>query len=138
MVIPMSQADITSVERGAVLDVLSSATLAVGPRLELFEQRLAAAGARHGVAVSSGTAGLHLCVVAPGVREGDAGLTTPFSSVASASARLTTDRFSAGPLQPRVRRPAHGLQNCLGMPCHNAKKNAGATLGLSTSLFPVA
>src|SRR5215469_11589306 len=89
MTLPMSRPDITSAERAAVLDVLSGATLALGPRLELFERRLAAyVGAPHGVAVSSGTAGLHLCVVAAGVGEGDAVLTTPFSFVASANCVL--------------------------------------------------
>jgi dTDP-4-amino-4,6-dideoxygalactose transaminase len=87
--IPMSRPDITSAERAAVLDVLSGATLALGPRLELFERRLAAyVGARHGIGVSSGTAGLHLCVIAAGVGEGDAVLTTPFSFVASANCVL--------------------------------------------------
>jgi perosamine synthetase len=89
MTIPMSRPDVTSAERAAVLDVLSGATLALGPRLDLFERRLAAyVGAPHGVAVSSGTAGLHLCVVAAGVGEGDTVLTTPFSFVASANCIL--------------------------------------------------
>jgi len=89
MTIPMSRPDITSAERAAVLDVLSGATLALGPRLELFERRLAAyVGVPHGVAVSSGTAGLHLCMIAAGVGEGDAVLTTPFSFVASANCIL--------------------------------------------------
>src|SRR5262249_56130496 len=79
----------TSGERGGVLDVLSGSTLALGPRLELFERRLAAhVGARHGIGVSSGTAGLHLCMVAAGVGEGDTVLTTPFSFVASANCIL--------------------------------------------------
>jgi len=89
MTIPMSRPDITSAERAAVLDVLSGSTLALGPRLELFEQRLAAyVGAPHGVGVSSGTAGLHLCMIAAGAREGDVVLTTPFSFVASANCIL--------------------------------------------------
>jgi dTDP-4-amino-4,6-dideoxygalactose transaminase len=89
MTIPMSRPDVTSAERAAVLDVLSGATLALGPRLDLFERRLAAyVGTPHGVAVSSGTAGLHLCVVAAGVGEGDTVLTTPFSFVASANCIL--------------------------------------------------
>ena len=87
--IPMSRPDITGAERAAVLDVLSTPTLALGPRLDLFERRLAAyVGARHGIGVSSGTAGLHLCIVAAGVREGDIVLTTPFSFVASANCAL--------------------------------------------------
>jgi dTDP-4-amino-4,6-dideoxygalactose transaminase len=89
MTIPMSRPDVTSAERAAVLDVLSGSTLALGPRLDLFERRLAAyVGAPHAVAVSSGTAGLHLCVVAAGVGEGDLVLTAPFSFVASANCIL--------------------------------------------------
>jgi dTDP-4-amino-4,6-dideoxygalactose transaminase len=87
--ITMSQPDITDAERAAVLEVLSGTTLALGPRLDLFERRVAAAvGAAHGVGVSSGTAGLHLCIVAAGVGEGDVVLTTPFSFVASANCIL--------------------------------------------------
>jgi dTDP-4-amino-4,6-dideoxygalactose transaminase len=85
----MCQPDITSAERAAVLEVLSGSTLALGPRLDLFERRLASyVGAAHGVGVSSGTAGLHLCVVAAGIGEGDIVLTTPFSFVASANCLL--------------------------------------------------
>jgi perosamine synthetase len=43
---------------------------------------------RHGVAVSSGTAGLHLCLLALGVGPGDEVITTPFSFVASANVIL--------------------------------------------------
>src|SRR5262245_7522158 len=89
MTIPMSKPEINSAERDAVLSVLTVPTLARVPRLERFERRLARyVGAAHGVAVSSGTAGLHLCVVAAGVGEGDAVLTTPFSFVASANCIL--------------------------------------------------
>src|SRR5262245_30451021 len=88
-VIPMSQPDVTSAERAAVLDVLSGTALALGPRLERFERAIAGyVGARHGIGVSSGTAGLHLCMVAAGVGEGDVVLTTPFSFVASANCIL--------------------------------------------------
>jgi dTDP-4-amino-4,6-dideoxygalactose transaminase len=85
----MSRPDITSAERAAVLDVLSSPTLALGPQLDRFERTVAGyVGARHGIGVSSGTAGLHLCMVAAGVEEGDVVLTTPFSFVASANCIL--------------------------------------------------
>jgi dTDP-4-amino-4,6-dideoxygalactose transaminase len=87
--IPMSQPDLTSAERTAVLDVLSGTTLALGPRLELFERRLAASvGTAHAIGVNSGTSGLHLCVIAAGVGEGDVVLTTSFSFVASANCIL--------------------------------------------------
>ena len=89
MNVPMSAPDISDAERAAVLDVLSTPTLALGPRLDRFEHSVAARiGVRHGVGVSSGTAGLHLAMIAAGVREGDVVLTTPFSFVASANCAL--------------------------------------------------
>jgi dTDP-4-amino-4,6-dideoxygalactose transaminase len=89
MTIPMSEPDIGPAERAAVLEVLDGRTLALGPRLQRFEERLAAkVGARHGVGVSSGTAALHLCLLAAGVGEGDVVVTTPFSFVASANCIL--------------------------------------------------
>lgn len=87
--IPMSEPDIGAAERAAVLEVLDGKTLALGPRLQLFEERLAArVGARHGIAVNSGTSALHLCLLAAGVGEGDVVITTPFSFVASANCIL--------------------------------------------------
>ena len=87
MRIPMCEPDITAAEREAVDEVLRGTTLSIGPRLELFERRIAAyVGTRHAAGVSSGTAGLHLCMLAAGVGEYDLVLTTPFSFVASANA----------------------------------------------------
>lgn len=89
MKVPMCEPDITAADRAAVLEVLSTPTLALGPRLARFERVVAArAGVRHGVGVSSGTAGLHLAMLAAGVGEGDGVLTTPFSFVASANCAL--------------------------------------------------
>lgn len=89
MKIPMSGPDITQLEIDAVTNVLRTPCLSIGPRLVEFEERFAAfIGARYGVGVSSGTAGLHLCVIASGVGEGDLVVTTPFSFVASANALL--------------------------------------------------
>lgn len=87
--IPMSQPDITDAEIQAVTDVLRTPVLALGPRAERFERGIAArVAAPHAVAVSSGTAGLHLCMIAAGVGENDLVLTTPFSFVASANCAL--------------------------------------------------
>ena len=112
MTIPMSQPDITSAERAAVLDVLSGSTLALGPRLDLFERRLAAyVGATHGVGVSSGTAGLHLCVLAAGIGEGDV--------VAHHAVQLR--RF--GQLRPLRARPA-GLRRRRSRNAHHRPERA--------------
>jgi dTDP-4-amino-4,6-dideoxygalactose transaminase len=85
----MSSPDITELEVRAVSDVLRTAHLALGPRTEEFEEAFARRmGARHAVAVSSGTAGLHLATIAAGVRCGDFVITSPFSFVASANCVL--------------------------------------------------
>jgi perosamine synthetase len=90
--IPLSQPDITQAEVEAVIDVLHSGTLSIGPRAEQFEGCCAkVAGRRHGVAVSSGTAGLHCAMVASGVGAGHEVITTPFSFVASANCILFVD-----------------------------------------------
>jgi len=90
--IPLAQPDITQLEIEAVIDVLHSGTLSIGPRVEQFEACCAkVAGRRHGVAVSSGTAGLHCAMVAAGVGAGHEVITTPFSFVASANCILFVD-----------------------------------------------
>jgi perosamine synthetase len=87
--IPLARPDITERERNAVLEVLHSPILSMGPKLRAFEEATAAfAGTKHAVAVSSGTAGLHLLVRALGLKEGDEVITTPFSFIASANCLL--------------------------------------------------
>ena len=87
--IPLSRPDIDDGDRQAVDDVLQTAALSLGPRGPAFEEAVAAyVGTRHAVGVSSGTAGLHLGVVALGLEEGDEVITTPFSFVASANCLL--------------------------------------------------
>jgi perosamine synthetase len=87
--IPLSAPDITQAEIDAVTRVLRTPRLSQGPVLAAFEAAVAAyTGARRAVAVSSGTAGLHLGVRALGLGPGDEVVTTPFSFVASASALI--------------------------------------------------
>ena len=87
--IPLSSPDITDAEIDAVVDVLRSGRLSIGPKQDLFEQQVAARCERsHGVAVSSGTAGLHMVLKALGVGYGDEVLTTPFSFIASSNCIL--------------------------------------------------
>jgi len=89
MRIPMSSPDLTDRERQAVLAVLHTPRLSMGPQIEALEQAVAAkAGARHAIAVSSGTAGLHIAVRLAGVQDGDLVVTSPFSFVASANVML--------------------------------------------------
>jgi perosamine synthetase len=88
-VIPLAQPVLGPAEEQAVLEVLRSGQLSLGPRVPAFEQRFAERlGVPHAAAVSSGTAGLHLALRAVGVEEGDEVVTSPFSFVASANAVL--------------------------------------------------
>jgi perosamine synthetase len=89
MSIPMSCPDLTQAEIAAVAQVMGTPYLSLGPRLTAFEEAVAAyIGARYAVGVNSGTSGLHLCVVAAGIQEGDLVITTPFSFIASANCIL--------------------------------------------------
>jgi perosamine synthetase len=88
-VIPLAKPVLGEAEEAAVLEVLRSGRLSLGPRVGEFERSFAArVGAPLASAVSSGTAGLHLALRAAGVGEGDEVLTSPFSFVASANAAL--------------------------------------------------
>ena len=70
----------------AVVEVLRGDWLTQGPAVPAFEQALAdGCAARYAVAVSSGTAALHLACLAAGVGPGDVGITSPISFVASAN-----------------------------------------------------
>ena len=78
-------------EKRAVMDVLDSGQLAQGPVVAAFEEAFARwIGVEHAIAVSSGTAGLHLALLAHGVGSGDEVITTPFTFIASANAVLFT------------------------------------------------
>jgi len=84
--IPLARPVLGAEEERAVVSVLRSGRLSLGPLLGQFEERFAAAvGAPLASAVSSGTAGLHLALRAVGVRDGDEVITSPLSFVASAN-----------------------------------------------------
>jgi perosamine synthetase len=88
-VIPLARPVLGPEEEEAVIEVLRSGQLSLGPRVPAFEQAFAAwLGAEHGCAVSSGTAGLHLALRAVGVGQGHEVVTSPFSFVASANVVL--------------------------------------------------
>jgi perosamine synthetase len=85
--IPLASPVLGAAEEEAVVRVLRSGRLSLGPLLGEFETRFAGyLGAAHASAVSSGTAGLHLALRTVGVRDGDEVITSPFSFVASANA----------------------------------------------------
>jgi perosamine synthetase len=87
--VPMSAPDITEDDVKAVADVVRSGRLALGPKTEEFERRIAEyIGTKHAVAVNSGTSALHLIVKAMGIGSGDEVLVPSFTFVASANAAL--------------------------------------------------
>jgi perosamine synthetase len=87
--IPLARPDLGPREEELVLEVLRSGRLSLGPRLAEFEDGFASwLGSDDAVAVSSGTAALHLGVRRLGWGEGDEVLTTPLSFVASANCLL--------------------------------------------------
>ncbi len=87
--IPLSSPEVNEDDIAAVVEVLRGRQLSLGPRVPQFERAIAEyAGARHAVAVSSGTAALHLIVHALGIGPGDEVVTTPFSFVASSNCVL--------------------------------------------------
>lgn len=85
-VIPYGRQLIEDDDVAAVVEQLRSDWLTQGPSVAKFEEALCAlTGARYAVAVSSGTAALHLAALAAGVRAGDVGLTSDVTFVASAN-----------------------------------------------------
>ena len=84
--IPLAKPVIGDAEEQAVLGVLRSGQLSLGPQVVRFEEAFAErVGAPHASAVSSGTAGLQLALRAVGVSDGDEVVTSPLSFVASAN-----------------------------------------------------
>lgn len=86
---PMSSSDLDESDIQAVLDVLRSGRLALGPRTVQFEKAMAHyVGVEHAIAVSSGTAALHLIVKALDIGQGDEVLVPSFTFAASVNAFL--------------------------------------------------
>ena len=87
--LPLSKPYLDEREEELVLEVLRSGRLSLGPVVTRFEEAFAErVGAHHAAAVSSGTAGLHLCVRLAGLGPGDEAITSPLSFVASANCVL--------------------------------------------------
>src|SRR5688572_31438001 len=86
----LSPPDVTDVERKLLLNAFDSNWVApVGPDLDAFEEQTAEiVGVRHAVALSSGTAALHLALMAAGVGRGDTVLVPSFTFAASANAAM--------------------------------------------------
>lgn len=89
MKIPYGRQSISDQDIERVVQVLKADFLTQGPEIEAFEKAFAAyVGSTYAVAVSNGTAALHLCNLALGVKSGDRILTSPITFVASANGSL--------------------------------------------------
>lgn len=84
--IPYGRQNITDEDIAAVIETLKSDYLTQGPTISEFEKKFAEyIGVKYAVAVSNGTAALHLCTMALGVKNGDKVITTPITFAASAN-----------------------------------------------------
>lgn len=85
--LPYGRQSIDDADIAAVLDVLKSDYLTQGPAIQRFEKSVSGwCGARHGIALSNGTATLHCAAKALGLGHGDTLWTSPITFVASANA----------------------------------------------------
>lgn len=86
MAIPYGKQNITTEDIEAVVETLKSDYLTQGPKIAEFENAFAEyIGSKFAVAVSNGTAALHLCTLALDVEDGDKVITTPITFAASAN-----------------------------------------------------
>lgn len=89
MKINLSAPEICQADIDAVVSVLKTPQLSLGPKLGEFEAAFAEyIGRKYAVAVNSGTSALHLCMIAAGIGPGDEVITTPFSFVATTNCVL--------------------------------------------------
>lgn len=85
-VIPYGRQNITQQDIDAVVETLKSDFLTQGPKIAEFEEAFASyVGSKYAVAVSNGTAALHLCALALDIKVGDKVITTPITFAASAN-----------------------------------------------------
>jgi len=85
-IIPYGRQNITEADTQAVIETLQSDFLTQGPKIAEFEIDFANyIGSKYAVAVSNGTAALHLCTLALGVSKGQKVITTPITFAASAN-----------------------------------------------------
>ena len=87
--IPYGKQSIDQSDIDAVVETLKSPFLTQGPKVKEFEEKLAAyCGAKYAVAVSNGTAALHVAYLAAGIKAGDEVITSPNTFVATSNMLL--------------------------------------------------
>ena len=89
MKIPIAKHEITKKDCQAVEKTLKSSYIACGPKIKEFEEKISKyVNRKYGVAVSSGTAALHIIIRSLGIKKGDEVITSPFSFIASSNCIL--------------------------------------------------
>jgi perosamine synthetase len=89
MQVPLSSPDIIEKDIEAVVDVMKTRFLSIGPKVVEFEKRMSEyVRLKYAVALNSGTSALHLIIRGMGIGEGDVVITTPFSFIASSNCIL--------------------------------------------------
>ena len=137
LVVSFAPPDIGDAETRAVLEVLQSGWLTTGPKVKAFEAAVAAyTGAAHAIAVNSGTAALHLSLLAAGLEPGREVITTPLTFCATANAiihaggtpvladiDLTTLNLDPGAVDAAITAKTQGLLpvHFAGRPAHLAR-----------------
>jgi perosamine synthetase len=87
--VPLSSPDIVEKDIEAVVGVMKTRYLSIGPKVVEFEKKMSEyVGTKCAVAVNSGTSALHLIIRSMGIGEGDVVITTPFSFIASSNCIL--------------------------------------------------
>jgi perosamine synthetase len=87
--IPLARPDVSQADIEAVLAVLKTPHLSLGPAIPRFEAAFCTRlSCKHAVAVNSGTAALHLAVRAYGIGPGDEVITSPFTFIATSNCAL--------------------------------------------------
>ena len=117
--IPLAQPDIDASDISAAVDVLKSGQLSCGPKVDTFEKKIAeVVGAKYAVAVSSGTAALHLILRSQGIGSGDEVITTPYSFISSANCILFD---GAKPVFADIDRKTYNIDPASVESCINSK-----------------
>ncbi|WP_292380539.1 DegT/DnrJ/EryC1/StrS family aminotransferase [Methanosarcina sp. UBA289] len=89
--IPIAKPLLGKEEIDAVTEVLNSGMIAQGPKVEEFELAFSEyTGCEYAAAVNSGTAALHIALLAHGIGKEDEVITSPFSFIATANSILYT------------------------------------------------
>jgi len=102
-VIPYGRQKIDDADVAAVIEVLRSDWLTTGPKVDEFERDVAHyVGAKHAVAVSSGTAALHAAMYALGITPGDEVIVSPMTFAASANCIVFQGGLPVSPTLTRI------------------------------------